>query len=144
MLVEKNTTRKDDMMADSSKKSWFGKIINSFHTRRYKLIAEKYRRKQKIQNLKYKVQSKSHSLVWVWEFSKKAVLICFTFYMIVQVYSMFVMVKYCDFSNLGNLIDQTGSILQNCVFAYLIKAGVENVGKIWFNKESASRDEAEG
>lgn len=84
----------------------------------------------------------NHSLLWVWEFSKKAVLICFLFYMVVQVYSMFVMVKYFDFTHLGVLIEQTSQIVQNCIFAYLIKAGVENVLKIHrsYNNDSQSED----
>ena len=79
------------------------------------------------------IQKSSHSLLWVWEFSKKAVLICFIFYVIVQVYSMYVMLAYMDFSHLGELITETGEIVQNCVFAYLIKAGLENAGKIWLS-----------
>ena len=92
-------------------------------------------------DLKSDLHDKSHSLLWVWEFSKKAVLICFIFYMIVQVYSMIVMIIYQDFSHLGELITQTGEIVQNCVFAYLIKAGIENVGKIYFGSND---DEAVG
>ena len=46
---------------------------------------------------------------------------------------MIVMVVYNDFSYLGDLINKTGDILENCVFAYFIKAGVENVGKIVFS-----------
>lgn len=76
------------------------------------------------------MQKNSHSLLWVWEFSKKAVLICFLFYIAVQVYAMTVMLVYNDFSYLGDLINQTGEIVQNCVFAYLVKAGFENIGKI--------------
>lgn len=71
-----------------------------------------------------------HSLLWVWEFSKKAVLICFVFYIIVQIYVMVVMAKYCDFTHLGELISKTGEIVENCVFAYLMKSGVENIAKI--------------
>lgn len=70
------------------------------------------------------------SLLWVHEFSKKAILICFLFYIVVQVYSMAVMVIFYDFTHLGDLINKTGEIVENCVFAYLIKSGVENVPKI--------------
>lgn len=97
----------------------------------------KYRlnQKKKITELKAEIQTNSHSLLWVWEFSKKAVLICFMFYIVVLIYSMVVMVKFNDFSYLGELINRTSDITQNCVFAYLIKAGLENVGKIWFRNQ---------
>lgn len=73
------------------------------------------------------------SLLWVWEFSKKAVLICFSFYVVIQVYSMVVMWKFLDFSQLGTLIDSSKELTRDCVFGYLIKAGLENIGKIWFS-----------
>lgn len=81
-------------------------------------------------DLKADIYENSHSLLWVWEFSKKAVLICFIFYVLVQVYSMVTMAVTNDYTNLGELINQTGEIVRDCVFGYLIKAGLENVGKI--------------
>lgn len=100
--------------------------------------------KKEVMNLKADIHQNSHSLLWVWEFSKKAVLICFVFYVIVQIYAMVVMLRFSDFSYLGELINQTGEIVQNCVFAYLIKAGLENVGKIWFQQHTESDDEIAG
>ena len=91
--------------------------------------------------LKAEYQKNSHSLLWVWEFSKKAVLICFIFYVIVQIYAMTVMVKYCEFTYLGDLITKTGEIVENCVFAYLIKSGIENLPKIIFgHKDDDTND----
>lgn len=58
-------------------------------------------------------------------------MICFFFYMIVQVYSMMVMVRFQDFTYLGELITTTGDLVENCVFMYLIKAGIENGVRIW-------------
>ena len=103
--------------------------------RRARLKALKNRLNFELQRLalRAEVQKETHSLLWVWEFSKKAVLICFIFYILVQVYSMCVMIWTYDFTHLGVLIEQTGQITQNCVFAYLIKAGLENIGKIWFS-----------
>lgn len=89
------------------------------------------------------IKKNSTSLLWVWEFSKKAVLICFSFYVVVQVYSMVVMVKYYDFTHLGELIDQTGQIVQNCVFAYLAKSGIENFGKIFYSHKQESTNESD-
>ena len=83
-------------------------------------------------------------LSWIWEFSKKAVLICLTFYVIVQIYSMAVMVIFCDFSNLGILIEKTGDLVETCVFGYLIKAGFENFGKIWRNPRIPEDEEIAG
>ena len=80
--------------------------------------------------LKSSMQENSHSLLWIWEFSKKAVLICLAFYIIVQIYAMIAMWRSSDFTYLGDLINKTGEIVENCVFAYFVKAGVENVGKI--------------
>ena len=111
-----------------------------------KLERLKFRLKHKNNELELKADlyKNSNSLLWVWEFSKKAVLICFLFYIVVQIYSMVVMVTYCDFSYLGDLINQTGEIVQNCVFAYLVKAGVENVGKIVFSRKDDEQDEPVG
>ena len=120
-------------------------LYNRIQTKRLKNLKLRLKWKKKIIDLKTELQKNSHSLFWVWEFSKKAVLICFIFYVIIQVYSMVVMVKYCDFTHLGELIDKTGEIVQNCVFGYLVKAGVENVGKIFTSRTSnETYDEASG
>ena len=102
-------------------------LIDSLNKKRLLTLKKRLQYQKKVNDLKSAMFNNSHSLLWVWEFSKKAVLICFIFYVAVQIYAMFVMVKFCDFSYLGSLIEQTGQILQNCVFAYLIKAGLENI-----------------
>lgn len=95
--------------------------------------------------VKLRTKMRTHSLLWVWEFSKKAVLICFIFWLIVQLYSMGVMIVYCDFTHLGDLINKAGDIVENCVFGYLVKSGVENFGKIYFNRqEETTEDEPVG
>lgn len=126
------------------KKGPFQKWINDLNKRRLANLKSRLKRKQEVLSLKAKAHKTSNSLLWVWEFSKKAVLICFIFYVIVQIYTMFVMIQYQDFSYLGELVNKTGEILQNCVFAYLIKAGLENVGKIWFQKTKPDDDEPAG
>lgn len=123
------------LMNSSSKKRSKRSIFEKLRENRFKRLKNRLQWKEKEAELKTKMQKNSHSLLWVWEFSKKAVLICFIFYVVVQVYSMVIMVKYCDFTYLGELINQTGQIVQNCVFAYLIKAGIENVGKIFHPQE---------
>ena len=132
-------------MDTPKKKYTIRNLYNRILTKRLKNLKLRLNWKKKIIDLKTELQKDSHSLFWVWEFSKKAVLICFIFYVIVQVYSMVVMVKYCDFTHLGELIDKTGEIVQNCVFGYLVKAGVENVGKIFTSRASdETYDEASG
>lgn len=132
------------------KKTGFKAFVENLRRKEMKWYTARLKRKKKKQELKAELQNASHSLFWVWEFSKKAVLICFLFYIVVQVYAMTVMVVYLDFTYLGELVSQTGSILRDCVFAYLIKAGLENIGKIWFSRwnkshpEDTSDDSGEG
>ncbi len=123
------------------KKTGIKAFVEKLRRKEMKWYTARLKRKKKKQELKAEMQNASHSLFWVWEFSKKAVLICFVFYVIVQVYAMTVMVKYLDFSYLGSLIDKTGDITRDCVFAYLIKAGLENIGKIWFSRWNKSHPE---
>lgn len=132
-------------------KSSIDRALSKFRLNRLKRLTRRLYWQKKEADIKSRLRSESHSLLWVWEFSKKAVLICFLFYVIVQVYAMTVMLVYSDFTYLGDLINQTGEIVQNCVFAYLIKAGFENVGKIFFSRnkndsdsESDSSEEAVG
>lgn len=119
--------------------------ISRFFTKlrehKFRCLKDRLKWQKRELELKADVRTQSHSLIWVWEFSKKAVLICFMFYMIVQVYSMWVMVKYYDFTHLGVLIEQTGQIVQNCVFGYLVKAGVENVFKISRSHDDGSSED---
>lgn len=115
---------------------WYNKL----YEKRLKRLNVKLYWKQEEQRLRSEVQKNSHSLLWVWEFSKKAVMICFFFYMIVQLYSMSVMVIYQDFTYLGELITTTGNLVENCVFMYLIKAGLENGVKIWQQHEANKSD----
>lgn len=117
-------------------------LYNKFYEKRLKRLNVKLYWKQEEQRLRSEVQKNSHSLLWIWEFSKKAVMICFFFYMIVQIYSMSVMVIYQDFTYLGELIVTTGNLVENCVFMYLIKAGLENGAKIW-QQHKANKSEAE-
>lgn len=123
-------------------------LLTTWRRNRLKRLKSNLQYKEKKLELRATVQKNSHSLLWVWEFSKKAVLICFIFYVIVQIYSMVVMVRFFDFTHLGELISQTAQLTERCVFAYLIKAGLENIGKIWFqNKQGGdtrNNDNADG
>lgn len=123
-------------------------LLTTWRRSRLKRLKSNLQYKEKKLELRATVQKNSHSLLWVWEFSKKAVLICFIFYVIVQIYAMVVMVRFSDFTHLGELISQTAQLTERCVFAYLIKAGLENIGKIWFqNKQGGdtrNNDNADG
>lgn len=100
-------------------------------------------RKKRVNEIKAELYKNSHSLFWVWEFSKKAILICFIFYIIVQIYAMVVMIWSGDFSYLGDLINKTGDIVENGIFAYLIKSGIENIPKIWLGSKKNTADETD-
>ena len=117
-------------MSSPSRKS----LLSEGQKRRIRKYKAKMTAMKKKLEAKAEVYENSHSLLWVWEFSKKAVLICFGFYIVVQVYSMVAMWYSMDFTSLPVLIQETAMIVRDCVFAYLIKAGLENIGKIWFEK----------
>lgn len=119
-------------MATPNVRKMIRKIVNKLRSNRLERLEDRLKWKRKEMDLKSVIQENSHSLLWIWEFSKKAVLICLMFYVIVQIYAMVVMVRYSDFSYLGDLINKTGEILENCVFAYFVKSGIENFGKIVF------------
>lgn len=67
---------------------------------------------------------------WLWEFSKRVVIACAIFWALAQIYAMAAMAAAGDFSALPTLIDAAERVMETCVFGYMIKAGVENVGKI--------------
>lgn len=122
------------------------KFINNIRENRLKRLESRLKWEQKVTNLKSQMRKNSHSLLWIWEFSKKVVLICFGFYIATWVYSMIVMAIFQDFSCLGELINGAKDILENCVFGYFVKAGIENVAKIVFSHDEGSENEhqAEG
>lgn len=64
---------------------------------------------------------------WLWEFSKRLVVMCVVLYAVIQVYSMAVMVVSRDFSALSILNEQVTDVMKTCVFGYFVKAGAENV-----------------
>lgn len=98
--------------------------------RKDRIDAVMYNRKMRKINLKTTKRKGNNSLIWVWEFSKKLVLICSALYIFSFFYSCVVMWKFYDFTYLGTFIEQASDILKTCVFGYLVKAGVENVFKI--------------
>lgn len=84
-----------------------------------------------------KNKNSKQKTAWLWEFSKRVVIICFILYVIGFFYSGAVMVISGDYSNLGVFIEQLTNVLITCVFGYFVKAGMENIFKI---KRSGSGD----
>lgn len=119
-------------------------LFRAIQKERLASLKQRLKRKKEINELKFEAQKNSHSFLWVWEFSKKAVLICFLFYIITQFYAMFVMIKFCDFSCLGEFLIQNGLIVRDCIFGYLIKSGVENVVKLWPRRENSNEEDTVG
>lgn len=80
---------------------------------------------------------------WLWEFSKRLVVMCVVLYAIVQIYSMVVMVVSRDFSALTILVEQITDVLKTCVFGYFVKAGAENVIREYRRKKEEDNYESE-
>jgi hypothetical protein len=79
---------------------------------------------------------------WLWEFSKRLVVMCVVLYAVIQVYSMAVMVVSRDFSALSILNEQVTDVMKTCVFGYFVKAGAENVIREYRRKkEDNTNDE---
>ena len=82
-----------------------------------------------------------NKLKWLWEFSKRLVVMCVVLYAIVQLYSMVVMVVSRDFSALTILIEQITDVLKTCVFGYFVKAGAENVIREYRRKREETHND---
>lgn len=109
-------------------------FMDKIREKRLSRLETKLNWEAKKAKLKERMHKVSHSLLWVWEFSKKAVMVCFAMCIITWIYAMTVMIVYQDFSYLNELIIGAKEILRDCVFAYFIKAGIENVVKIYCSK----------
>jgi len=103
-------------------------------------IAE-IRHKKQIREPKAKKKENQNTLSWVWEFSKKLVLICSALYVVMFGYACIAMWRFFDFTYLGTFIEQSSDILKTCVFGYFIKAGLENVLKITCSKLSEKTEQ---
>lgn len=78
---------------------------------------------------------------WLWEFSKRLVVMCVVLYAVVQLYSMVVMVVSSDFSALTILVEQITDVLKTCVFGYFVKAGAENVIREYRRKREETHND---
>lgn len=77
---------------------------------------------------------------WLWEFSKRLVIICSALYVFGFFYACVIMWVYHDFTYLGTFIEQSSDILKTCVFGYFVKAGVENIFKIRMSNHQDNSD----
>ena len=67
---------------------------------------------------------------WLWEFSKKLLVICLLIYIIFFVFTCVIMWYLKNTDALSTFIEQTTDMLKFAVVGYLGKAGVENAFKI--------------
>lgn len=78
---------------------------------------------------------------WIWEFSKRLVLLLSLAYFAVVVYAAAAMVATGCMDALGTLIENNADVLKVCVFGYFVKAGVENALKIARNDTPDSEED---
>ncbi len=82
-------------------------------------------------------------LEWLWEFSKRIVVLCAAAYFIVIVFVMFIIGTTGKTGPLGTLLSKSADILKTCVFGYFVKAGAENLFKIKKEKKEKGKDDEE-
>lgn len=89
-------------------------------------------------------------LYWIWEFSKKVVLITAALYFVSFVYAMVMgyksMMLIADATALSTLIAEANETFRVVVGGYMVKAGVENAAKIItgnMQKEKQTQPEGE-
>lgn len=94
-----------------------------------------------MENKKKKRETQEKRMDWLWEFSKRVVVICTAAYFIVLVYTMIAMVVTKEMNALITLLSESADILRTCVFGYFIKAGMENALKIRKPKQKQKKEE---
>ena len=72
---------------------------------------------------------------WLWEFSKRVVVITAALYFISCAYALIVCALWQDTATIGTLISEANETLRVVVGGYMIKAGVENALKIGKGKK---------
>lgn len=95
------------------------------------------RRKQKAAIKKAESEKSS----WLWEFSKKVVVMCVLLHAAVFLYSAVVMWRNCDIAALPTIISESSEMMRTCVFGYFVKAGIENWQKIRNGKHKGKTEE---
>ena len=72
---------------------------------------------------------------WLWEFSKRVVVITAALYFISCAYALIVCALWQDAATIGTLISEANETFRVVVGGYMIKAGVENALKIGKGKK---------
>ncbi len=72
---------------------------------------------------------------WLWEFSKRVVVITAALYFISCAYALIVCALWQDTATIGTLISEANETFRVVVGGYMIKAGVENALKIGKGKK---------
>lgn len=68
---------------------------------------------------------------WLWEFSKKIMVICFIVYLVTMLFVLVMMWRLKDITAMANLLDDVTNMLEFAVVGYFGKSGLENVFKIF-------------
>lgn len=71
---------------------------------------------------------------WLWEFSKRVVVITALLYFISSIYALIVCAIWRDTATIGAFISEANETFRVVIGGYIIKAGVENALKIAGNK----------
>lgn len=79
--------------------------------------------------------------VWLWEFSKRVVVVTALLYFISCIYALIVCAIWQDTATIGTLISEANETFRVVVGGYMIKAGVENALKIAGNKRQGDTTE---
>lgn len=72
---------------------------------------------------------------WLWEFSKRIVVLVAIAFFIVLIYTMVFLILNPDSTAIQFLLDNMSGIFKATVISYAVKAGFENVFKIKQNTE---------
>lgn len=78
---------------------------------------------------------------WLWEFSKRMVVVCSALYVCGFIYTCVAMCLSQDYEVLSTFVEEYSDVLKVCVFGYFVKAGVENTIKIKHNYDGGNDDE---
>lgn len=80
--------------------------------------------------------------VWLWEFSKRVVVVTALLYFISCIYALVVCAIWQDTATIGTLISEANETFRVVVGGYMIKAGVENALKIAGHKRKGDKEES--
>lgn len=79
---------------------------------------------------KRKEADKSSILYWLWEFSKKIVIVLSIFYFVQYIFVAIKVEVLPDSTVLATHITEINETFRVCIGGYLLKAGIENTAKI--------------